>query len=198
MVAAGELRAALRGSAPFAAELAAFRETAAALRGRDGADASLTGVLTALDAHAEDGIPSLESLGRGLNGLAPRLVATASQEETFLEEKGWIAALRARLGSLISIRRTGAAVPGTTAEAAVARAEAALAAGDLKTAVTEVEALEDGSAHFAAPWLAAARARLAAEESLTKISRRVTAILARQESREPPMGPFTDPRGDGG
>ncbi|MBL6936125.1 MAG: hypothetical protein ISR48_12015 [Alphaproteobacteria bacterium] len=187
VVAGAELRAVLRTARPFAAELAALRETLAALPGgRDAGGDSLDVALAALEPYAEDGIPTLESLGRELSGLAPRLVATTGREETSLEEKDWITDLRGRLGSLITVRRTGSGVVGSSAEAVTARAEAALAAGDLKTAVAEMESLQGESVHMAASWLAGARARLAAEQSLAGISRRVTAILARDEIRQAP------------
>ena len=190
VVAGAELRAALRTARPFAAELSALRETLAALPGdRDAGGGSLDVALAALEPYAEDGIPTLESLGRELSGLTPRLMAadiTDSAETAPLEGENWITTLRGRLGSLISIRRTGAGVAGSSAEAVTARAEAALAAGDLKTAVAEMETLQGKSAHMAASWLAGARARLAAEQSLAGISRRVTAILARDEARQAP------------
>jgi Na+-transporting methylmalonyl-CoA/oxaloacetate decarboxylase gamma subunit len=189
VVAAGELRAALRAARPFSAELAALRKTVAALGVGDG---SLNEALAALDPFAEDGISTLESLGVELNGLAPRVVAAHTHETAVLKGDSWIAALRARLGSLISIRRTGAGVLGTTAEAVMARTEVALAAGDLKTAVAEVETLQGDSAHLAAPWLAGARARLIAEKSMATLSLRVTAILTPPSPRKPSTGPQGD------
>ncbi len=189
VVAAGELRAALRVARPFSAELAALRKTVAALGVGDG---SLNEALAALDPFAEDGISTLESLDMELNGLAPRVVAAHTHETEVLKGDSWITTLRARLGSLISIRRTGAGVPGTTAEAVMARTEVALAAGNLKTAVAEVETLQGDSAHLAAPWLAGARARLIAEKSMAMLSLRVTAILIPPSPRKPPTGPQGD------
>ncbi len=183
VISGAELRTALRGSAPFAAELKTFRGAVAALGGGDGL---LNAALAAVDAYASEGIPTLESLNGELAALAPRLMAVSGQEETSLEEKDWITELRGRLASLVTIRRTGSGVTGSSAEAVVARAEAALAAGDLKTAVTEMETLQGDSALLAAPWLAGARGRLAAEQSLAGISRQVTAVLARDETRRAP------------
>jgi hypothetical protein len=48
----------------------------------------------------------------------------------------------------------------------VARAEAALDGGDLAGAISELEALDGPAAAAAAPWLAEARPRLAAEAAL--------------------------------
>ena len=200
VVAGAELRAALPTARPFAAELSAAvramlapaMEAARLLVLHDRITllyAPADVALAALEPYAEDGIPTLESLGRELSGLTPRLMAadiTDSAETAPLEGENWITTLRGRLGSLISIRRTGAGVAGSSAEAVTARAEAALAAGDLKTAVAEMETLQGKSAHMAASWLAGARARLAAEQSLAGISRRVTAILARDEARQAP------------
>ena len=68
----------------------------------------------------------------------------------------------------------------------MARAEAALETGNLAAAVSELETLQGSPGGLVASWLDGARARLAAEQSLTEISRLVTAILKRDETRQAP------------
>jgi hypothetical protein len=60
----------------------------------------------------------------------------------------------------------------------VARAEAALEQGNLAAAVAELEGLEGAAADAAAPWLAEARARLAAQAALAALQDRATHLLS--------------------
>jgi hypothetical protein len=62
----------------------------------------------------------------------------------------------------------------------VARAEAALDRGDLAAAVAELEALDGAAADTAAPWLAKARPRLAAEAALHTLHERGALLLTEQ------------------
>ena len=79
---------------------------------------------------------------------------------------------------LVTVRPVGADAEGDDAAARVARAEAKLAAGDLAGAVAELEGLEGAAAEAAAPWLAQARARLAAESALDRLRAHTTGLLA--------------------
>ncbi len=103
--------------------------------------------------------------------LASDLTVAARQAvhaERALPEEGWVNQTINRLTSLVSIRRTGTA-PGETADARLARAEHAMAGGDLRTAVTEVAALTGPAAEAMAAWRQAAEARLAAEDALAEL-----------------------------
>jgi len=189
VVAGAELRAALRGSAPFTAELEVFRGTLAGLHGPDGEDGALIKTLAALDGYASEGIPDMRTLGPEFDVLASRIVATADGNDSVpesisgsaSEDGNWVKTLREHLRSLVTIRRTGSGLVGSSAEAVVARAEAALKADSLIIAVSELETLQGRRGTLVATWLDGARARLAAAQSLTEISRRVTAVLARQK-----------------
>ena len=81
----------------------------------------------------------------------------------------------ARLRSLVTVRPVGGDVTGDSPEAHLARAEARLGEGDLASAVTELEALEGPAAEAAAPWLAGARARLAADQAIEALRERALA-----------------------
>jgi len=188
VVAGAELRAALRGSAPFAVELEVFRGTLAGLHGPDGEEGALIKTLAALDGYASEGIPDMRTLGPEFDALVSRIVAAAEDDSvsestsgSASEDESLMKTLREHLRSLITIRRTGSGLAGSSAEAVVARAEAALKADSLITAVSELETLQGHRGTLVATWLNGARARLAAVRSLTEISRRVTAVLARQE-----------------
>jgi uroporphyrinogen-III synthase len=63
-------------------------------------------------------------------------------------------------------------------DAVAARAEARLAAGDVAGAVAEVDRLTGPAAAAAQAWLAAAKARLAAERTLDELSRHALARFA--------------------
>jgi hypothetical protein len=188
VVAGAELRTALRGSAPFAAELEVFRRMLAGLHGPDDEDGALVKTLAALDGYASEGIPDIRTLGPEFDALASRIVAATGDDSvpestsgSASEDGNWVKALREHLRSLVTVRRTGSGLAGSSAEAVVARAEAALKADSLITAVSELETLQGHRGTLVATWLNGARARLAAARSLTEISRRVTAVLARQE-----------------
>ena len=81
----------------------------------------------------------------------------------------------ARLRSLVTVRPVGGDVAGDSPEAHLARAEARLDEGDLAGAVSELEALEGPAAEAAAPWLAGARARVAADQAIEALRERALA-----------------------
>ncbi|MGH7085465.1 MAG: hypothetical protein ACREFN_10810, partial [Acetobacteraceae bacterium] len=91
----------------------------------------------------------------------------------------WSGRVLDQLRRLVTIRRIGGdhqAPP----EAAVERAEAALAHGDLAAAVQAIAALSGPAAAAAQPWLAKARQRLAAETALTQAQQRLEADIAQR------------------
>ena len=131
----------------------------------------------------------MKALSLEFDVLAPRIVAVGNSGDlamTEMEEKNWMKTLRQHMAALVTIRRTGSGLVGSSAEAVVARAEAALETGNLAAAVSELETLQGSPGGLVASWLDGARARLAAEQSLTEISRLVTAILKRDETRQAP------------
>ena len=158
VLAIGRLRQALLGSGPYADDLALIAE----LGGGDGA---LAAPLRALAASAETGVPA-----RGV--LRARFAAVARdavQAGRDAEAGDWFDQTVARLGRLVSVRRTGE-VAGEGTGAVLARAEARLGTGDLGAAVAELGALEGAAADAAADWLGQARARLAAERALEDLA----------------------------
>ncbi|MFQ5783968.1 MAG: COG4223 family protein [Alphaproteobacteria bacterium] len=165
VLAVGQLRAALRGSGPYAAELEA-------LKGLAGGDAVFAAPLAALDDRAAEGLPTLARLRARFKELAGAVVRAGYAPD----QGSWADRTLARLARLVTVRRVGE-VEGDSAEAIVARAETLLEARDLAAAVAEVEHLAGPPAEVAAAWLADARARLAADRALAAIETRVVATL---------------------
>lgn len=170
LLAVGQLRAALRGSGPFDVELDALRAVAADDPEVSGAVAALVAALTE---RAREGVPTLDVLRAGFAAIAGPVVRADDAPEEASRVERWIS----RFTSLVTVRPVGGDVPGDSADAVVARAEARLAEGDLAAAVAEVEGLEGAPAEAAADWLAAARARLAAERALAALDARAVAAL---------------------
>ena len=165
LLAVGQLRAALRGSGPFDVELDALLAVAAD-------DPEVGGAVAALTERARDGVPTLDVLRARFAAIAGPVVRADDAPEEASRVERWIS----RFTSLVTVRPVGD-VPGDSADAVVARAEARLAAGDLYEAVAEVKDLEGAPAEVAADWLAAARARLAAERALAALDARAVAAL---------------------
>lgn len=163
-----QLRDALVGSAPFATELDTLRRLAAA---RDDL-APAAEALAPLEPFAETGIPGRVALKAAFPEVAHAVVAA--------EQAGagddWLAGVRRRLSSLVTVRPLGA-VAGESAAAIVARAEALLAEDDLAGAVAELDKLSGAPAEAAADWLAKARARVAAQRALVELNAAVSARL---------------------
>ena len=165
-LAVGQLHAALRGSGPFRPE---FDAVHALLAG----DADAVSALTAIESRAGEGVPTVAVLRARFAGIAGPIVRAAYAPA----EGDWLDRTLARLSELVTVRRVGDDVPGDSAEAIVARAEARLAAGDLAAAVAEVKRLENAPAKVAAGWLADGQARLAAQRALATLDGRAVTAL---------------------
>jgi hypothetical protein len=160
-LAIGNLESALLTGRPYARELEAVR--------------SLAPQGTDLSAQAETGAPTVADLAARFPSVADRAVQAERQAGT----RGWLGRLWARLRTLVVIRPVGD-VAGTSTEAVLARAQARLDRGDLDGAVREASALQGPAAATVAPWLANARARLAAEAEAASLRDRLIGDLARR------------------
>lgn len=167
VLAAGQLREALRTSAPFADELAALREAV-------GDQPDLASLADELAPHAATGIPVLAALGDRFGAVARRAAAA----ERRIDGDGWLAAAVNRLTSLVTIRRTAVGDAEDTTDAAIARAEAAIADGDLVAAVKALEGLQGAAAEAAAGWLRQARARILAERAMAVLHIHAVSLIA--------------------
>lgn len=160
-LALGQLREALSRGVPYDAALSTVRAVAAD-------DTGLMQAVSALDENAARGIPTRADLRARFDAVAAEIVRSAQTSGA----SGWWRPLLDRLSSLISVRPVGE-VKGDSAAAIVARAERQLAADDLAGAVAELEKLSGPAAAPAQTWLAEARARLAAEAVLSRLTAQV-------------------------
>ncbi len=158
VLAINRLRQALSGSGPFADDLALVAELGAG-------DAAFAAPLEVLAAHATAGVPARSVLRAGFAAVARR----ALQAGRDAEAGDWLDKTVARLGRLVSVRRTGE-VAGAETGAVLARAEARLGTGDLGAAVAELAGLQGAAAEATADWLDGAEARLAAERALDDLA----------------------------
>ncbi len=168
-----QLSEALRGSGPFAEELALLQDLAAS--GAVADDAALAQEIAPLAPYAETGIPSLAGLEAGFPAVARAVVARSRGGA----EDDWVAGVLERLSDLVTVQKLDSEgrVVGTNADAVVARAEDHLQASDLAAALRDLEALEGPAAEAARSWRDQAAARLAARRVLTGLGRRLFARL---------------------
>ena len=165
-VAVSQLREALRGPGPFAPEMEILDSLA-------GGNAEVAQALADIAPAAEKGIPTREDLRERFADVAGAVVRAAEGPE----EGGWVGEALSTVASVVTVRRTGADVPGDSPEAVVARAEALLEEDDLAAAVEELTALVSPGP-LAEEWLADARARLSAEEALKTLQALVIGQIA--------------------
>ena len=166
VLAAGQLRASLSGGQPFQQDLQAVRAL-------NIADAGVTQPLDAVAPYAAKGIPTRAQLTDRFQPLAGEIVRADIRGEG----KSWVDTAVGKLSTLVTVRQEGGGVVGTTANAIVARAEAALNEGNLAKAVEELSALQGPAAQTAAPWLADAKARLAADQAARQLNDRAIALM---------------------
>lgn len=166
VLAAGQLRSSLSGGQPFQQDLQAVRAL-------NIADAGVTQPLDAVAPYAAKGIPTRAQLTDRFEPLAGEIVRADIRGEG----NSWIDSAVGKLSTLVTVRREGGGVVGTTADAVVARAEAALAAGNLAKAVEELSALQGPAAQTAGPWLTDAKARLAADQAARQLNDRAIALM---------------------
>jgi hypothetical protein len=127
-IATAALKSAVDRGAPFQAEL----ETFAAI-------APNAPELATLRAHAEQGVPTRETLLAEVEPAAAAMIAAAKPADP---NAGYLDRLLNSAESLVSVRPIGE-VEGTGVPEIVARLEVALKAGDLDKAVTEFDALPE-------------------------------------------------------
>jgi len=144
---------------PYEAPLRRIEEQLAALpeAARVGAETALA----ALRPHAATGLATAGALADRFGPVA----AAMQRAEPVPDEAGFFERLGRRLASIVVVRPK-AAGEGEELPARLARAEAALAAGQLEAAVRELSALPEPVRAPAGAWLADARARLEAEGAL--------------------------------
>jgi uroporphyrinogen-III synthase len=165
---AARISAAVTAGLPFATDLALLQPLAL---GNDKGDAKLTELTTALQPTAAMGVASRASLAASFPAMAKAALADDLADDSFWQR------LLGKLKSVVSLRRVGADVAGDSVEAKLARAEAAVNAGDLTKAVELVKSLPTQTSRATADWLARAEANLAAQHAVDQLAAQGVALL---------------------
>jgi hypothetical protein len=161
---AARLSSALDSGLPFAADLTLLAPLAQG-------DAKLTQVAAALQPYAQAGVASRTALAASFPAVAKAALADDVADDSFGER------LLGKIRSIVSLRRVGDDVPGDSVEAKLARAEAALDAGDLAKAVDLVKSLPTQTAKATSAWLARAEAHLAAKRAIDELAAHAISLL---------------------
>ncbi len=153
-----------------------FRRTldAVALMGAD--DEIVSRAAAALSPYADGGVPTLATLQQAFPATARAVMRARAQGES----TGLMGEIKNKLGGLVSVRRTATESTGggDDVEIALARTEAALAAGKLESAAGALAKLSGPPGMAAQGWLEGAAARLEAERAMDALHGRALSLLA--------------------
>lgn len=134
-------------------------------------DPKLAEAVTALQPQAAGGVTSRAVLVADFPAIAKAALADDLADDSFGQR------LLGKLRSLVSLRRVGADVEGNSAEAQLARAEAALEAGNLAQTVELVKALPAQTRRATASWLSRAETHLAAQRAVDRLAAHAVTLL---------------------
>ena len=167
-----QLEAAIDEARPYQSQiqtLTAMTEDSAAA-----GDDAIEQAVNELEPGAAAGVPSIATLRQSFDPVANEIVhaARAPDGDNLIDRAA------DNLMRLVTVRPVGDDVRGDTAEARVARAEAALDKGDLASAVAELDQLEGRPAEVAADWLSQAKLRLGADQAVARLRTHATELLA--------------------
>ena len=161
---AARLSSAIESGLPFAQELGLLAPLAQG-------DAKLGEIIAALKPYAQAGVASRATLAAGFPAVAKAALADDLADDSFGER------VLGKIKSIVSLRRVGADVPGDAVEAKLARAEAALEAGDVAKAVDLVKSLPPQTSKATSAWLARAEAHLAAKRAVDQLATYAVTLL---------------------
>jgi hypothetical protein len=161
---AARLSSALDSGLPFATDIGLLTPL---IQG----DAKLSEIANALQPYAQAGVASRSALAAEFPAVAKAALADDLADDSFGER------LLGKLRSIVSLRRVGGDVQGDSVEAKLARAEAALDAGDLAKAVELVKSLPPQTAKATSAWLARAEAHLAAKRAIDQLAAHAITLL---------------------
>lgn len=191
LIALGQLESQLATTRPFADQLAALKQVAAASETLAPLAPKVEEAFAPLAEAAATGVPTLAELRASFDGIRRTVLATAETPPEDTLDEIWN-----ELSGLVTVSRVDGAGPGTV-DGVLATAERHLAAGDIAAAADAMAGLgEIGTAYAeaAADWIASARLRVAADQALAAVRQ---ASLA---SFRPELAPEGDPapaEGDG-
>ena len=167
-----QLREALQGSGPFAAEIGLLHDLAASGALAEGPE--VAALIAPLAVHAATGIPSLVRLKADFPAVARAALIAARGGVG----DGWWAGVVRRLSELVSLRPVGEVDAQDKSPGAVlARAETRIRANDPSAALDELAALQGPAAEAVREWREAAGARAAARHALVGLGRVLAARL---------------------
>ena len=132
--------------------------------------------LSALDAHRDQGMPSIEQLTADFDAAAN----AALDAENHPTDQSTIGELWSKAKSFIRVRRKGD-VPGDTTAAILARVEHKLSADDLAGAINEAVQLKGAAAVAFSPWLEKLKAKRAADEALARVEATLLTALGGED-----------------
>ncbi len=178
MLALADLVRAAGDAQPFTLELSALAATAP--------DDPAVRILTP---YSTMSVPTVATL----NQRFPDVARAALNAERRAPGPNFLTRMWNSLLELVSVRRVGN-LPGATAEARLARAQVALNARDLSTAIAETAPVAGAAATPLAPWLVDARARSNVERAILDMKARIARALAatgtpQQPASAPPARP---------
>lgn len=168
-LAAGQLRTALERGAPYTGPLELLETMSTG-------DPQLGPAMTALRAMSETGVATESALALSFARLVPDVIA-ADRANDDAAGGDLVDRLTGRINDIISVRRTGADVPGDGVEARIARAEVYLADRDVAAARAAFDGLTGPAADLLAPWLAQAQGHIEARDALAVIEAQAIARL---------------------
>jgi hypothetical protein len=169
-LAAASLAEATQGSGPFEAELAALERLL-----------PLSAEVRSLRPFSESGAPSRAALAAEFDGAAAK-ASLAAQDPG--ERAGFFARLRHALSSIVTIRQVGSTT-GNSPDAILARADAAVAEGDVAGALKILRDLPPKAAKALGPWSARAQQRVVVDRQVAAIRAQALSDLM-AVSREQP------------
>jgi len=168
VLAVGHLRESLRSSDPFV-------QSFEALKALGGNDPDIMSGLKELAPFAQIGIKTMDTLRREYDTVAENIRAAASRVPSKKQVNPPLREVFDQLTSLVTVRKTddeGSEINPVNA------AMVQLDEGNLKGAIATLSALHGPQAATAAPWLVAARGRLIAEITLSRLHVFVVSLLA--------------------
>lgn len=161
---AARISAGLTAGQPFATDLGLLTPLAQG-------DAKLGELIATLQPLSAKGVASRASLAASFPAMAKAALADDLADDSFWQR------LLGKLKGLVSLRRIGTDVQGDSVEAKLARAEAAIDAGNLPTAVELVKSLPPQTSRATADWLARAEAHLAAQQAVDRLAAQAVSLL---------------------
>jgi hypothetical protein len=150
-----QLRSTLnRENQPFAEDLDVLKS----LIGED--NPALTASIDKLAPHAQEGVLTTSGLSDELKTMTGDVVvASLKGEDVSFSDR-----FKVRMNQIFQLEKDGELITGTPTQATMAKAEAYLDAGDVQSAIAELQTLEGEQAEIIAPWLDKAQASLMADK----------------------------------